>query len=51
MNIELLHCMLDAYEIVSAWELPEEEVALASLQQAYLMAGLNPHEVSPLFDE
>jgi hypothetical protein len=51
MNIELLNCMIDAYEIVSAWELPEEELASATLQQAYLMAGLNPHEATPLFDE
>ncbi len=32
----------DAFDIVSAWELPEEDVAQAVNEQAKLMAGLDP---------
>ncbi|MHC4799672.1 MAG: hypothetical protein ACYTF1_23810 [Planctomycetota bacterium] len=36
--------ILDAVEIVSAWDLPEEELADAINDQARLMAGLDPDE-------
>jgi hypothetical protein len=36
--------ILDAVEIVSAWDLPEEELADAINNQARLMAGLGPDE-------
>jgi len=43
MNIENL--ILDALEIVSAWDLPEEELADAVNDQAMLMAGVNPDDI------
>ena len=42
MNIENL--ILDALEIVSAWDLPEEELADAVNDQARLMAGDDSHD-------
>jgi hypothetical protein len=42
MNIE--NMILDALEIVSAWDLPEEDFAQAVNDQARLMAGINPDE-------
>ena len=36
--------ILDALEMVMAWELPEEEFADAVNDQARLMAGLTPEE-------
>ena len=44
MNVEIVNYLLDAYEIVSAWELPEEDFAEAVRQQALLMAGIDPGE-------
>ena len=43
MNIENL--ILDALEIVSAWDLPEEDFADAVNDQARLMAGIDPEDV------
>ena len=43
MNIE--NYILDAIEIVSAWDLPEEELADAVNDQARLMAGANPDDL------
>ena len=37
--------ILDALMIVSAWDLPEEELADAVNDQAMLMAGVNPDEI------
>ena len=37
--------ILDAVEIVSAWGLPEEDLADAINDQARLMAGANPDEL------
>ena len=52
MNLEIINYLLDAYEIVSTWELPEEEDFASTVkQQAYLMAGLDPIEAIPLFDD
>ena len=42
MNIESY--ILDALEIVSAWDLPEQELAEATNDQARLMAGNNHGE-------
>jgi hypothetical protein len=42
MNIE--NMILDAVEIVSAWDLPEEDFAQAVNDQAKLMAGVPPDE-------
>ena len=36
--------ILDALEIVSSWDLPEEDFADAVNDQARLMAGVNPDE-------
>ena len=43
MNIE--NYILDAIEMVSAWDLPEEDLADAINDQARLMAGVNPDEL------
>jgi len=43
MNYENL--ILDALMIVSAWDLPDEELADAVNDQARLMAGINPEEI------
>ena len=43
MNIE--NIILDALEIVSAWDLPDEDFADAVNDQAMLMAGVNPDEL------
>ena len=43
MNIE--NHILDALEIVGAWDLPEEELADAINDQAMLMAGVNPDDI------
>jgi hypothetical protein len=37
--------ILDALMIVSAWDLPEEELADAVMDQARLMAGIIPDEL------
>ena len=37
--------ILDALMIVSAWNLPEEELADAIIDQARLMAGINPEDI------
>ena len=42
MNIE--NYILDALEIVSAWDLPEEDLTDAINEQARLMAGDNHDE-------
>ena len=39
--------ILDALEIVSAWDLPEENLADAVNSQARLMAGVDPSEDLP----
>ncbi|MEN8131134.1 MAG: hypothetical protein ABFS45_13265 [Pseudomonadota bacterium] len=36
--------ILDALEIVSAWNVPDEDLADAVNAQAWLMAGVNPEE-------
>jgi hypothetical protein len=51
MNLEIVNYLMDAYELVSAWELADEDFAEAVRQQAYLMAGLDPIEAIPLFDD
>jgi len=43
MNIE--NHILDAIEIVSAWDVPDEDFADAVNDQAMLMAGVNPDEI------
>ena len=43
MNIE--NQILDALEIVSAWDIPDENFADAVNDQAMLMAGVNPDEL------
>jgi len=43
MNYE--NQILDALMIVSAWDLPEEELADAIIDQAMLMAGVNPDDI------
>ena len=43
MNIE--NYIIDALEIVSTWDLPEEDFADAVNDQARLMAGVNPDEI------
>ena len=37
--------IMDALEIVSAWDLPDEDFAQAVNDQARLMAGVNPDEL------
>ena len=37
--------ILDALEIVSAWDLPENQLADAVNDQARLMAGINPDKL------
>ena len=37
--------ILDALEMVMAWDLPDEEFADAVNDQARLMAGINPEEI------
>jgi hypothetical protein len=37
--------ILDALEMVSAWDLPEEDLADAVNDQARLMAGINPDDI------
>ena len=36
--------ILDALEMVSAWDLPDEDLADAVNDQARLMAGIHPDE-------
>ena len=36
--------ILDALMIVLAWDLPEEELADAIIDQARLMSGINPED-------
>ena len=43
MNYE--NQILDALMIVSAWDLPEEELADAIIDQARLMSGVCPDEL------
>ena len=43
MNYE--NYILDAIEIVGAWDLPEEDMADAVGDQAMLMAGVNPDDI------
>jgi hypothetical protein len=44
MNLEIVNYLMDAYDLVSAWDLPEEDFAQAVKQQALLMAGSDPAE-------
>ena len=37
--------ILDALEIVSAWDLPDEDLADAINDQARLMAGIDPDDL------
>ena len=43
MNIE--NIILDALEIVSSWDIPDEDFADAVNDQAMLMAGVNPDDL------
>jgi len=43
MNIE--NYILDALEIVSSWDVPDEDFADAVNDQAMLMAGVNPDDI------
>ena len=45
MNLEIVNYLMDAYELVSAWELPDEDFAAAVRQQALLMAGNDPFDI------
>ena len=38
----------DALELVAAWKIPEEEFAEAVVDQAKLMAGVNPDDLCTL---
>ena len=38
------NCLIDALDLVAAWELPEEDLADAVNAQARLMAGILPEE-------
>jgi hypothetical protein len=40
---DLLQYLMEAYDIVSAWDLPDEDLTQAVLQQAYLMANIDPN--------
>ena len=44
-HMNLQDYILDALEIVSSWDLPEEDLADAVNQQALLMRGLNPDDI------
>jgi hypothetical protein len=43
MNIE--NIILDALEIVSAWDVPDEDFARVVHEQAMLMAGVNLDDI------
>ena len=43
--------IMDALEIVSAWDLPDEDFAQAVNNQARLMAGINPDELREVHSE
>ena len=43
MNIE--NYILDAVEAVSAWELPEADLATGVMDQAYLMMGVSIDDI------
>ena len=43
MNIE--NYILDALELVSAWNIPDEDFADAVNDHAMLMAGVNPDDI------
>jgi len=43
MNTE--NHILDALEIVSSWDVPDEDFADAVNDQAMLMAGVNPDDI------
>jgi hypothetical protein len=43
MNIE--NIILDALMIVSAWDIPDENLADAVNDQAMLMSGVNPDDI------
>ena len=38
-------CLIEALEIVSAWDVPDEDFAQAVNDQARLMSGMNPDEL------
>jgi len=44
-NMDYEIYILDALEMVMAWDLPDEEFADAVNDQARLMAGINPEEI------
>ena len=44
-NMSYENQILDALMVVSAWDLPEEELADAIIDQAMLMAGVSPDEL------
>ena len=44
-NMSYENQILDALMIVSAWDLPEEDLADAIIDQARLMSGVCPEEI------
>ena len=51
MSTDLLQYLMEAYDIVSAWDLPDDEIAEAIRQQAYLMANIDPNTLLPLIED
>ena len=49
MNTE--NHILDALEIVSAWDVPDEDFADAVNDQAMLMAGVNPDDLREVYTQ
>ena len=43
MNLQ--NYIIEALEIVSAWDLPDEDLSSAIADQAMLLAGVNPDEL------
>jgi hypothetical protein len=41
----------DALEMVSAWDLPDEDIAQIVNDQARLMAGTNPDDIQEISDD
>jgi len=44
--MNFIDCLLDATDAVLTWEISEEEFADAIKNQACLMAGINPEEIT-----
>ena len=49
MNTE--NHILDALEIVSSWDVPDEDFADAVNDQAMLMAGVNPDDLREVYTQ